>query len=117
MGVKLDMTYSKSLEDYLKQGLITVDDTLKVVRTNTAEMQENAERKAPVDTGHLKREIHQDIKGEGAEVVGQVSGDADYDPYQEYGTRYQPGTPHIRPAYYEQRDKFVKGMSELVKPK
>lgn len=117
MGVNLNMKYSTSLEEYLKRGDIAVKDALNVVRTNTAEMQENAERKAPHKTGHLRRMIHQDIKGEGADVIGEVSGDADYDPYQEYGTRYQPGTPHIRPAYYEQRDKFVKGMDELVKPK
>ena len=44
-----------------------------------------------------------------------VTGDAEYDPYQEYGTRYQAGTPHLRPALYNTEDKFIADMNRLVR--
>lgn len=86
----------------------------EVVKRNAAEMQEKAQRYAPVDTGFLKRNINLSFGGGLTDYSGQVSGDANYDGYQEYGTRYQPGTPHIRPAYYDQRPIFLKDIKELV---
>lgn len=54
---------------------------------------------APVLTGNLKRSYHQEdgaVTADGAQVL--VGTDVDYAPHQEFGTRYQPGTPHVRPA-------------------
>lgn len=55
------------------------------------------QKRAPVDTGNL-RDSYQ-IK-EGNSAIGEVIvyTDVDYAPYQEFGTLFQPGTPHIRPA-------------------
>ena len=57
-----------------------------------------------------------------AENIGQDNGftakvksEADYAPYQEYPTRYQPGTPHVRPGFFEQRIKFIQDMKRLMK--
>ena len=92
---------------------IALDDVRDVVRLNGAEMQAKAQRAAPVDTGFLKRDITLAITGSG--MSAKVTGEADYDPYQEYGTRFMEGTPHIRPSYKEQKEQFKKDMSKLVK--
>ena len=82
-----------------------------IIRKNGAQMQEKAMRFAPVDTGHLKRSITLQVTNKKAEVEST----ADYAIYQEYGTRYQPGTPHIRPAYMAQKPIFIQDMLKVVK--
>lgn len=91
----------------------TLDDVKHVVRLNGSEMHRSAQRHAPVDTGNLKRAIKLDVEDDG--FTAKVASTANYAPYQEYGTRYQSGKPHIRPAYYEQRQKFIKDMKRLMK--
>lgn len=116
MGLTLET--SKDLEKFLQDKITSLPKVVEVVRKNTAEMQTNTQKKAPVDTGTLKRSIQMNMKPEGTSItgeVGSIGAGSEYEPYQEYGTRYQPGKPHIRPAYYEQRDKFRKDMHEVVK--
>ena len=51
---------------------------------------------APVDTGRLRNSItHEAVPDEGAVYIGT---NVEYAPYQEFGTRYQSGTPFLRPA-------------------
>ena len=51
---------------------------------------------APVDTGRLRNSIsHEVAQDENAVYVGT---NVEYAPYQEFGTRYQNGTPFLRPA-------------------
>jgi len=102
----------EALQKKLKDNM-TLDDVRNVVRLNGAEMQTKAQRNAPVDTGFLKREISLAITDSG--MSAKVTGEADYDPYQEYGTRFMEGTPHIRPSYKEQKEQFKKDMSKLVR--
>lgn len=54
---------------------------------------------APVLTGNLRRSYHDEpgrTTEHSAELI--VGTDVEYAPYQEFGTRYQPGKPHVRPA-------------------
>lgn len=112
MGLTLET--NSSLEAFLQKKATSLPKVVEAVQRNTAEMQANAQRKAPVDTGFLKRSIYLKMQQEGTSVVGEVGADASYDPYQEYGTRFMPAHPHLRPAYYEQVDKFRKAMHEVV---
>ena len=112
--MKVLLQGSQPLEDFLKSQINALPKLVDVVKTNTAEMQVNAQRKAPTDTGFLKRNINIDMTTESESIEGKVSGDANYDPYQEYGTRFMEAHPHIRPAYYEQRDKFRKDIYDKV---
>jgi HK97 gp10 family phage protein len=91
----------------------TLEDVKQVVSVNGAEMHQNAQRFAPVDTGNLKRNIRLDKENAG--FTARVTSGAEYAPYQEYGTRYMAGTPHIRPAYHIQSAKFKNDMQRLVK--
>lgn len=88
-------------------------DVINVIKLNGSEMHRAAQRYAPVKTGALKRNINLYFEDNG--FTAKVASEADYAPYQEYGTRYQPGTPHIRPSYYEQRTRFIKDMRRLMK--
>lgn len=90
-----------------------LDDVKNIVRMNGAEMQASMARKAPVDTTNLKRNIKIVIQDDG--FTAKVSSEAEYAPYQEYGTRYQNGTPHVRPAYYEQRPIFLHDMKRIMR--
>lgn len=112
MGLVLsgDSGLSQFLEAKTKIGT----EVIAAVKRNGASMQEQAQRNAPVDTGFLKRQIFLNLINAGTDFSAEVSGDASYDPYQEYGTRFMPGKPHIRPAYYSQRDQFIKDINSLV---
>ncbi|WP_125606730.1 HK97-gp10 family putative phage morphogenesis protein [Lapidilactobacillus bayanensis] len=113
MGLTLE--FNRELDEMLQRKVSMLPKVEDVVKANIAELQEGAQRRAPVDTGTLKRSIYQKTGQEGTSIVGEVGAEADYDPYQEYGTRYQPGKPHLRPAYYEQVPKFRKAMYEVAK--
>ncbi|QOV19035.1 HK97 gp10 family phage protein [Blautia liquoris] len=91
----------------------TLEDVKQVVRVNGAEMHQKTQRFAPVDTGALKRNIRLDIENQG--MAAKVTSEAEYAPYQEYGTRYMAGTPHVRPAFRIQSAKFKNDMQRLVK--
>lgn len=110
-GVELRITGSDELAKKLRK-FKKMGEAKNVVAKNTAEMQEKAKKFAPVDTGHLRRSIKMEIKASGH--VGEVTSGAEYAIYQEYGTRYQNGTPHMRPAFNEQNPKFIKDLKNLV---
>lgn len=90
-----------------------LSDVKNVVKLNTSEMQRKSQRFAPVDTGTLKRNIKQSTEDSG--FTGKVTSTSEYAAYQEYGTRYQSGKPHIRPAYNQQKVQFKKDMNRLMK--
>jgi HK97 gp10 family phage protein len=90
-----------------------LSDVKNVVKLNGSEMQRGAQRYAPVDTGNLKRFISYNYEDDG--LTAKVTSEAAYAAYQEYGTRFQPGTPHIRPSYFDQRKKFIDDMRRLMR--
>lgn len=111
--MKVKLIGSNELIAYLNKKQTCETQVKMAVKSNTAEMQANAQRNAPVDTGFLKRAITQEITDGG--MTGKVESTAEYAPYQEYGTRYQSGTPHIRPAFHQQKDKFIDDLKEIAK--
>lgn len=90
-----------------------LDDVKNTVKLSGSEMHKAAQRYAPVDTGYLRRNIKYHAEDNG--LTARVKSEAEYAAYQEYGTRYQSGTPHVRPAYYNQKDQFLKDMKRLMK--
>lgn len=84
-----------------------------VVKKNGAEMQKKAQKEAPIDTSHLHDSIMLDITDGGK--TAEVESTADYAGYQEYGTRFMKGKPHIRPAFNEQKGKFKSDLQKLVR--
>lgn len=95
-----------------------------VVRKNGADLQTKAQENAPVGTpqstgipgyvgGTLKRSVELDITDGG--LTAEVEPTADYAAYVEYGTRFMEAQPYLKPAYDEQKKKFVKDLNELVR--
>lgn len=90
-----------------------------VVRKNGGQMQESTQRYAPVDTGHLKREVSLNLTDGNLTAVVEsraiASNGHNYAFYQEFGTRYQPGTPHVGPAFHDQKPIFITDMKNILK--
>lgn len=84
-----------------------------VVRKHTAELQQKAMQKAPVDTGALKRSIMLDISDGG--LTGTVEPTMDYAPYVEWGTRFMSAQPFMKPAFDEQAPQFKSDLERLMK--
>lgn len=112
MGSSLQVRGVSELKGKLRQN-VQMSDVKKVVKNNTIEMTNRAKREAPVETGHLKNSITMSIEGGG--LTGKTTSGANYAGYQEYGTRFQSGKPHIRPAYNKQKEQFKKDMDRLMK--
>lgn len=81
------------------------------LKNNTEQMKAKAIAKAPVDTGFLKGQITTSY----APLEGTVIDGANYAGYQEYGTRFQSGTPHMRPAFEVQSKKFESDVKRIMK--
>ena len=88
-----------------------VAQSVKVVKNNTEELKAKAHSMAPEDTGFLKNNIVTRYEG----MSGIVHSQAGYSGYQEYGTRYQSGTPFMRPALNFIYPKYQKDMTDVMK--
>ena len=109
---RFQVTGTEKLIGALKENA-DLDLVKKTIRLNATEMQKKAMRKAPVRTGDLRRAIKLRMADGGFTAL--VRSEIEYAPYQEYGTRFMTGTPHIRPAFHEQSKQFKKDMSRLMK--
>ena len=111
----LQITGTDSLIKRLQKGVTTSDVKMAILR-NGAEMQETAQRFAPVAKvagGTLKRSIELEIRSGG--YTASVMPHTKYATYQEYGTRFMTGTPYMRPAFYQQKIIFLSDMAKLLK--
>ena len=92
---------------------VDLNEVKKIVKTNGAEMQAEAQRIVPVDNGALKRSIGLEIKDSG--MTAEVEPTAEYAPYVEFGTRFMNAQPYMKPAFEKQSKQFRKDMNELVR--
>lgn len=88
-----------------------VTQAVKVVKNNTEELQKQAKSYAPVDTGFLRNNIVSRYEG----MSGIVHSQSAYSGFQEFGTRYQSGTPFMRPALNFIYPKYQKDMTDVMK--
>ena len=85
--------------------------TMKVLKNNTEKTMQQAKKNAPVDTGFLKNNIVSRYEG----MSGIVHSQSAYSGFQEFGTRYQSGTPFMRPALMLIYPQFRKDMLDVMK--
>ena len=83
-----------------------------VVKYHGAQLQQNAQRYAPVDTGTLKRSIRLEIRDRG--LTAEVAETTDYAAYVEYGTRFMLAQPYMRPAFQQQEGKFLRDLRKII---
>lgn len=110
MGVKL-IGFEK-LETKLTKNM-DLSKVKATVKKNGAQLQKKAQKEAPIDSGHLHDVIFLEITDGG--MTAEVESTAEYAGYQEYGTRFMKGKPHIRPAFDEQKGKFKSDLGKLVR--
>ena len=82
----------------------------QVVRKAAADVTAHAKMFAPVDTGNLRQSI---ITRPVDDLTSEIISGADYAIYQEYGTRFQPGTAHMRPALERVEPSFIAAMEQI----
>lgn len=83
-------------------------------------LERGSKQEAPVDEGILRASVGSEIvKGPGSVIIGKVGSGLEYASYQEYGTRYQPGKPYLRPTLKKYKNKvikmFEKGIAKALK--
>ena len=110
MGVKL-IGFEK-LETKLTKNM-DLSKVKATVKKNGAQLQKKAQKEAPIDSGRLHDVIFLEITDGG--MTAEVESTAEYAAYQEYGTRFMKGKPHIRPAFDEQKGKFKSDLGKLVR--
>ena len=74
--------------------------TDELVKRLTEDVESDAERFVPIDTGELHQSLHTEYP---RPLVGQVWVGTDHWIYPEYGTRYMKAEPYMRPALYRYR--------------
>ena len=82
----------------------------QVVRLAASDVEAHAKMFAPVDTGNLRQSI---INRPVDELTSEIISGADYAIFQEYGTRFQPGTAHMRPALERVEPSFIAAMEQI----
>ena len=65
------------------------------------QVETNAKRMAPVDTGRLRSSIEHTVSGNGDSLHADIFSHVNYAIYQELGTRYQSGQAFLRPALHQ----------------
>lgn len=103
----------KALARFPKEWERTARQALK---PGLALLESGAKKEAPVDTGRLRSSIASEVvKGPGSEIIGKVGSSLEYAPYQEYGTRYQPGKPYLRPTLAKEKNRVIKMFEAGIK--
>lgn len=86
--------------------------TNAIVKNNAEKFMSRAKGHSPKDTRFLHDNIKTSYPGEGK---GVITSEAGYSGFQEYGTRYQPGTPFFKPAMNETLPEFEKDFNDVIK--
>ena len=105
---KIKLEGMEKLQVKLKKN-VQMSKVKQIVKDNGAALQEAAQRKAPVDTGNLKRKIRD------GGLTAEVEPTAEYAAYVEYGTRYMNAQPYMRPSYTAQKEKFKSDLKKLTR--
>lgn len=137
MSVKIEGAdvLMKKLDDIAKADKLEAN-----MKTACAMVEADAKRKAPKDTGALRRSIESKVENKGNEVEGIIFTPLNYAPYVEFGTGLfaekggrtnvpwvyvdakgqghrtsgQHPQPFLRPALNENRDRIIKKLKEGI---
>ena len=114
--VKIEVTGLDKLQKALKEN-VTLDDVKRVVRHNGSQLQKRMQGKADFkkgyQTGQTKRSIGLEMQDSG--FTAEVGPETEYSPYLERGTRFMEAQPFIKPAFDEQKEKFVSDIQKLTR--
>lgn len=90
-------------------------DVEATLEANAQEIEAEAKRFAPVDTGRLRQSIKAIKVGKLTfKIMANSTGLAPYAIYVEYGTRFQRSQPFLFPAFFRGRRKFTDDLENLL---
>ena len=96
---------------------VSMQEVKQVVRRNGKEMntkiQENADFKKGYQTGTTKASVRQNITDGG--MTTESGATTKYAGYLEHGTRKMEAQPFVKPAFDDQKKKFVQDMRKLTR--
>lgn len=82
------------------------------VKRSGATLNQYAMRNVPVDTGTLKRSIILELTDGG--MTAEVGPTIHYGEYQEFGTRFMPAHPYLRPAFDAASAEFKANLEKVI---
>lgn len=99
---------NKALGDIRNYQLSKVVGVRKIVQESGINIQRNAKRNCPVDTGRLRSSIRTRTMNNG--LSAEVGTDVRYGPFVESGTRRMPAQPFLFPAGEQERPNYLAGI-------
>ena len=91
------------------------EDVEGLLEVNAKEIERNAKRLAPVDTGKLFQSIKAiKIDNKNWLIKANSTGLAPYAPWVEFGTSRQRAQPFLYPAFFKQEKIFIQDIEDLI---
>jgi HK97 gp10 family phage protein len=86
------------------------------LRKTAYDIEADAKALAPVDTGNLRSSIETRVSGDGrsASMTAEVSANAGYSAYVEFGTSTSPGQPFMGPAFDRRAPLFDQALGKIA---
>lgn len=112
--MKLEIKITSDAEKLLRKfnNTDTVEkDVSKLVKDTLHNIERDAKKRCPVDTGRLRGSITTNII---STYSGEVGTNVEYAEYVEYGTRYQSAQPYFEPAVEKNEGKFNDALDEII---
>jgi HK97 gp10 family phage protein len=85
----------------------------QIVRKTALDIEAEAKRLAPVDTGRLRNSIQTQM--ENGALIARIVVGAEYGSYVEFGTPKMKAQPYLTPAVEKNREPFKAAMNQLVR--
>jgi HK97 gp10 family phage protein len=105
------LTGTPALHAKLKkiEGALTAQALANATLAGALVIEGSAKEKVHVITGNLRRSLHSAIETSSATSATAIVGtDVEYSVYEEFGTRYRPPHPYLRPALDEKKGEAQK---------
>lgn len=119
MDIKFKVDTTKVVAEIDVKSKKMFDDIKEVTARAGLSTEASAKAFAPVDTGRLQFSITYNLWYNRNEIHAAITSpvlspaNAPYGYFQEFGTRYFLGTPHLRPAFHANYPKWLSDLGRL----
>nr|WP_307776348.1 HK97-gp10 family putative phage morphogenesis protein [uncultured Cetobacterium sp.] len=110
MEIKISSDAEKILREFNKTETVE-KDVSKLIKNTLHNIERDAKKSCPVDTGRLRGSITTNII---STYSGEVGTNVEYAGWVEYGTRYQSAQPYFEPAVEKNEDKFNEELDKII---
>ena len=110
LEIKITSDAEKLLRKFNNTAMVE-KDVSKLIKNTLHNIERDAKKQCPVDTGRLRGSITTNII---STYSGEVGTNVEYAEYVEYGTRYQSAQPYFEPAVEKNEDKFNDALDEII---